>query len=89
MREVYGKSDRGDLKEALKGISNPDAFILISNGKQFEQHVKELAEALPDVPSIAGTGFFYGDSVKEGGVGVIALSAMNYASTMPVHDISL
>ena len=95
MREVYGKSDRGDLKEALKGISNPDAFILISNGKQFEAHVKELAELYPDVPSIGGTGHFYGKTVKEGGVGIIALSGvkaaagvMRYAGTMPIHDVS-
>ena len=62
MKEVYAKSDSGNLKEALKGISSPDALIMISNGKQFEQHVKELQEAYPDVPSIGGTGYFYGNT---------------------------
>ena len=95
MRQVYGKSDSGNLKEALKGISNPDALIMISNGKQFEQHTRELKEIYPNVPSIGGTGHFYGKTVKEGGVGIIALSgvkavagAMRYASTMPIHDVS-
>lgn len=95
MKQVYGKSDRGDLKEALSGISNPDAIIMISNGKQFEQHVKELQELYPNVPSIGGTGHFYGRTVKEGGVGIIALSGvkavagvMTHASNMPVHDVA-
>ncbi|MCR4947115.1 MAG: hypothetical protein K5929_09270 [Lachnospiraceae bacterium] len=94
MKQTYAKSDRGDLQEALRGIGKPDAIIMISNGKQFEQHVRELNAALPDVPSIAGTGHFYGSTVKEGGVGLIALSGvnavagvMNYATTMPVHDV--
>ena len=94
MKETYSKSDRGDIREALKGISNPDAIIMISNGAQFEQHVRELQEIYPNVPSIGGTGHFYGKTVKEGGVGIIALSGvkaaagvMNYASTMPIHDV--
>lgn len=95
MKQVYAKSDGGDIREALHGISNPDALIMISNGSQFEKHVKELKEIYPNVPSIAGTGHFYGETVKEGGVGIIALSGvkavagvMNYASTMPIHDVS-
>lgn len=95
MKQVYAKSDRGDIREALHGISNPDALIMISNGNQFEKHVKELKELYPNVPCIAGTGHFYGKTVKEGGVGIIALSGvkavagvMNYASTMPIHDVS-
>ena len=95
MKEVYGKSDSGNLKEALKGISGADALIMISNGKQFEAHVRELKELYPDTPSIAGTGHFYGETVKEGGVGIIALSGvvasagvMRYASTMPIHDVA-
>lgn len=95
VKQVYSKSDRGDVREALKGISDPDALIMISNGSQFEQHVRELSELCPNVPSIAGTGHFYGRTVKEGGVGIIALSGvkavagvMRYASTMPIHDVS-
>ncbi|MBQ8947730.1 MAG: FIST C-terminal domain-containing protein [Lachnospiraceae bacterium] len=94
MKEVYAKSDSGNLKEALRGITSPDALIMISNGKQFEQHVKELQEAFPNVPSIAGTGYFYGKTVREGGVGIIALSGvkavagvMTHASDMPIHDV--
>ncbi|MCR5108542.1 MAG: FIST C-terminal domain-containing protein [Lachnospiraceae bacterium] len=95
MKQLYGKSDSGNLKEALKGITNPDALILITEGKNFEKHVKELKELFPDVMTIGGTGHFYGKTIKEGGVGVIALSGvkaqagvLRYASTMPIHDIS-
>ncbi|HAG70473.1 MAG TPA: hypothetical protein DCL38_10975 [Lachnospiraceae bacterium] len=95
MKQVYGKSDSGDIKEAVRGISNPDALIMISNGKQFEKHTKELKELFPDVPFIGGTGHFYGKTVREGGVGIIAFSGvgaeagvMRYASTMPVHDVA-
>ncbi len=95
MKQVYGKSDSGNLKEAVSGIGKPDALIMISNGEQFEDHVKELQKLYPDVPSIAGTGHFYGKTIKEGGVGVIALSGvkaqagvLQYVSTMPLHDIS-
>lgn len=95
MKQLYGKSDSGNLREALKGITNPGALIMISNGKQLEQHAKELKEIYPDVPFIGGTGHFYGRTVKEGGVGVVAFTGvkaaagvMRYASSMPIHDVS-
>ncbi len=95
MKQVYGKSDSGSVKEALRGITAPDALIMISNGGQFEQNVKEIQDLFPEVPCIGGTGHFYGDTVKEGGVGVIALTGvkasagvMRNVSTMPMHDIS-
>ena len=95
MRQVYGKSDSGNVREALKGISSPDALIMISNGKQLEQHAKELKEIFPNVPFIGGTGHSYGKSVKEGGVGITALfgvkaaaGVMRFASSMPIHDVS-
>ena len=66
MRLQSQKSNSGNLREALSGINNPDLLIMISNKSQFEQHVKELAEAYPNVPSIATTGHFYDSQVKEG-----------------------
>ncbi len=94
MKQIYGKSDSGNIKEALRGINAPDALIIISNGEQFEQHVKEIHELYPDVPCIGGTGHFYGNTIKEGGVGIIALAGvkavagvMRNVSTMPMHDI--
>ena len=50
MQESYGTSPSGNLKEAVRGISNPAFLILMSNAEQFETHVAELEEwnELPD-----------------------------------------
>ena len=52
MQESYGTSPSGNLKEAVRGISNPAFLILMSNAEQFETHVAELEELYPGVPSI-------------------------------------
>ncbi len=95
MRQLYGKSDRGDLSEALKSISSPDLLIMVSNGNQFKAHVAELNEKYPNVPCIATTGHFYADTIKEGGVAVVAMSGVKASagvlrdvSTVPIRDIA-
>ena len=95
MRLQSQKSNSGNLREAVSGINNPDLLVMISNKSQFEQHVKELAELYPNVPSIATTGHFYDSQVKEGGVGIAAFfgvkaeaGVLRYVSTMPVADIA-
>ena len=50
MQESYGTSPSGNLKEAVRGISNPAFLILMSNAEQFETHVAELEELYPGVP---------------------------------------
>lgn len=94
MKVVSGKSESGRLEEALRGISNPDLIILITTRDHFEDHVGELQKRFPDVPSIGTTGIYYDSSVKEGTVGVVAMSGvkaatgvMRSASTMPIRDI--
>ena len=47
MRQIFGKSHNGNLKEAVRGISNPQLLMLMSNSDQFEAHVKELEELFP------------------------------------------
>ena len=47
MQESYGTSPSGNLKEAVRGISNPAFLILMSNAEQFETHVAELEELYP------------------------------------------
>lgn len=49
MQESYGTSPSGNLKEAVRGISNPAFLILMSNAEQFETHVAELEELYPGV----------------------------------------
>ena len=80
MRQFFGKSQSGILKEAVRGISNPQLLMLMSNGDQFEAHVRELEEIFPGVPSIGCIGMSYDTKVVEKGVGVIAFSDGVYVS---------
>ena len=41
MKQIFGKSQSGNLKEAVRGISRPQFLMLFSNGDQFEAHVIE------------------------------------------------
>lgn len=94
MKQFYGTSQRGDLKEAVKGLSNPKLIMLLSNSEQFSKHVEELETMYPGVPSIGCVGMCYGTSVVEKGVGVVAFSevtavtnVLEEVSTMPVKYI--
>ena len=95
MKQIFGKSQSGNLKEAVRGISRPQFLMLFSNGDQFEAHVKELEELYPEVPSIGCIGMSYDSKVVEKGVGVIAFSdgiiaaanVLEEASSMPVKYI--
>ena len=52
MRQFYGMSQQGDLKEAVRGLSRPELIMLFSNAEKFEAHVAELENLYPGVPSI-------------------------------------
>jgi hypothetical protein len=95
MKQFYGMSQRGNLDEALQGLSHPQLIMLLSNKEQFERHVAELEERFPGVPSIGCIGMCYQTGIVENGVGVIAFSdgvsaaanVLENASTMPVKYI--
>lgn len=94
MKESYGTSSSGNLKEAVRGFTNPAFLILMSNAEQFESHVAELEELYPDVPSIGCIGMSYQTSVTEKGVSVTAFEGVEVvtdvieqASIMPVKYI--
>lgn len=95
MKQFFGKSKSGNLKEAVRGISDPKLILLMSNGDQFESHVRELEELYPQVPSIGCIGMSYDKEVVEKGVGVVAFSdgvsavanVLEHVSTMPVKYI--
>ena len=95
MRQIFGKSHNGNLKEAVRGISNPQLLMLMSNSDQFEAHVKELEEIFPGVPSIGCIGMSYDTKIVEKGVGVVAFSdgvsavanVLEKVSVMPVRYI--
>ena len=71
MRQFFGKSQYGDLREAVRGLSNPQFLMLFSNKDQFESHVQELEKLYPGVPSIGCIGMCYDTKVVEKGVGGI------------------
>lgn len=67
MRQFFGMSQSGDLTEAVSGLDNPQFIMLMSNGAQFETHVKALEKLYPGVPSIGCIGMSYDVSVVEEG----------------------
>ncbi len=70
--------------------------MLLSNGEQFESHVRELERLYPGIPSIGCIGMSYDTKVVEKGVGVIAFTdgvtaaanVLENVSVMPVKYIS-
>lgn len=95
VKQFFGMSQSGDLKEAVKGLKNPQLIMLMSNEKQFESHVRKLEELYPKVPSIGCIGMSYDIRVVENGVGVAAFydgvtaaaNVLEEVSSMPVKYI--
>lgn len=95
MRQFFGKSQHGNLAEAVRGLANPQFIMLFSTGEQFEAHVSQLEKLYPGVPSIGCIGMCYDTTVVEKGVGVIAFSegisvavnVLEEVSVMPVKYI--
>ena len=74
MKQTFGMSRNGNLAEAARALIKPQFIMLMSNQKQFEQHVQELEKLFPGVPSIGCIGMSYDTRVVEDGVGLIAFS---------------
>ncbi len=95
MKQIFGKSQSGNLQEAVRSISRPQLLMLFSNSEQFEKHVKELEELYPGVPSIGCIGMSYDTQIVEKGVSVIAFTegvsaaanVLEQVSVMPVRYI--
>lgn len=96
MKQYFGMSRRGELREAVQGLSRPQFIMLLSNKEQFEAHVRELEGLYPGVPSIGCIGMSYDTRmVVESGVGVIAFTdgvsaaanVLEQVSVMPVKYI--
>lgn len=88
MKQIFGASQTGNLKDAVRSISKPDFLILMSNTEQFEAHVAELEALYPGVPSIGCIGMSYDTSVVEKGVGVVAMEGVK-ASANVLEQVSL
>lgn len=95
MKQFFGMSQNGNLKEAVQGLRNPQLIMLLSNTNQFEAHVKELESLFPGIPSIGCIGMSYDTRVVEKGVGIIAYydgvnavaNVLEEVSVMPVKYI--
>lgn len=96
VKQFFGISKQGCLKDALQGMTLPKLIMLFSNEKQFEGHVHELEELYPGIPSIGCICSSYGDEeVVENGVGIVAFTegvsvaanVLENVSTMPVKYI--
>lgn len=95
MKQFFGMSRSGNLREAVSGLRMPQMLLLMSNERQFEEHVKELEALFPGVPSIGCIGMSYDTQVVENGVGVIAFldgvnavaNVLEQVSVMPVRYI--
>lgn len=96
MKQFFGMSQRGDLAEAVRGLSRPQFIMLLSNSEQFEAHVRELERLYPGIPSIGCIGMSYDTKIVEKGVGVIAFTdgvtaaanVLESVSVMPVKYIN-
>lgn len=95
VKQFFGMSQRGDLREAVRGLNNPQLIMLMSNSSQFEKHVRELEELYPQVPSIGCIGMCYDTNVAENGVGIVAFldgvkaaaNVLEQVSVMPIKYI--
>lgn len=95
MQQFFGKSQSGNLSEAVRGLKNPKFIMLFSNNNQFETHVKALEKLYPKIPSIGCVGMGYNIGVIENGVSIIAFcgeisataNALEQVSIMPVKYI--
>lgn len=89
MRQFYGKSTTSDLKQATSGLRNPQLLILMTGADRFEEHVKQLEELYPGVPSIGCIGMSYDSSkVNEQGVAVIAFTDGVEAVANVIENVS-
>ena len=95
MKQFFGMSTQGNLKEAARGLSRPQLILLLSNNEQFQLHVSELESLYPGIPSIGCIGMGYGTQVTEQGVVLIAFydgvaaaaNVLEEVSVMPVRYI--
>lgn len=96
VKQFFGVSQSGNLQEAVRGLSNPQLILLMSNSDQFEEHVKKLEALFPKVPSIGCIGMSYDNRIVEKGVSVVAYTdgvvaaanVLEEASVMPVKYIA-
>ena len=76
MKFAYGSSKKGDVSEALKNITEPEAlFFSVADESMLEQTANEIERRFPGVASIGGVGQAYsGKNFFDAGITVILSS---------------
>lgn len=97
MKLTYGSSKTGDVTEALKNITEPDAlFFAVASEDMLASTAEEIEKKFPGVPSVGGVGQSYTDQqFFDAGVTVIAMKenikvaadVLEQASVMPIKYI--
>lgn len=97
MKFAYGSSKKGDVSEALKNITEPEAlFFSVADESMLEQTANEIERRFPGVASIGGVGQAYsGKNFFDAGITVIAMKenikvaadVLEQASVMPIKYI--
>lgn len=77
------------MREAVKGLKDPQMILLMSNAEQFETHVRKLEELFPGVPSIGCIGMSYDTRVVEKGVGLVAFYGGISAAADVLEEVSV
>ena len=88
MKQTFHMDRGGNLEQAVRGLRAPQFLMLMSNERQFEEHVKALEQLFPGVPSIGCIGMSYDAKVVENGVGVIAFSGGVSAAANVLEQVS-
>ena len=88
MKQFYGSSKNGILKDAVRGLTAPKLIILMSSPDRFDQHVEELEQLFPGVPSIGVIDMCYDRQVTEKGVGIAAFTEGVEAATDVIEEVS-
>ena len=89
MKIFYGKSNSGNMSEAVKGLSSPKLIIMMSTDKTFEKDVEELEKLYPGVPSIGCIAMGYDTNVVEKGIAITAFTEGVNVSTGVLEDVSV
>lgn len=89
VKQFYGMSQTGNLQEAVKGLNHPKLIMLMSNPRQFEEHVGQLEMLYPGVPSIGCIGMGYRTQVVENGVGIVAFTEGITAVANVIEEVSV
>ena len=97
MKFAYGSSKKGDVSEALKNITEPEAlFFSVADESMLEQTANEIERRFPGVASIGGVGQAYsGKNFFDAGITVIAMKenikvaadVLEQSSVMPIKYI--